>query len=86
MSLRDNEASCSLHIALDPGSGENGKPVSGSFHHDAVNPFYQNDAVPTEVKMDGGVLRIVEHGIEDVIPDFIIGVKNNPLVKGACYR
>jgi hypothetical protein len=37
--MRDSSDQCSLHLNVNPGTGVNGVPVSGSFHFDEYNPY-----------------------------------------------
>lgn len=59
ITLRDNKWFCSQHVALDQGSGSGGKPVTGEYHYDLVNPWAY---IPTST---------VFHTLYDLIPDKI---------------
>ena len=61
-------------MVINPGTGVNGVPVSGSFHFDEYNPFTFEPA-PSGGPMDvnGGGMQpltnVWEHLTQDVLPD-----------------
>jgi hypothetical protein len=55
--LRDSKSSWSVHINIDPNSGVDGQPTTGSWHYDAFNPFISENGLPY-------------HLLFDVIPDY----------------
>jgi RHS repeat-associated protein len=68
--LRDSNTYCSVHLNIDPGSGMNGLPVTGSWHYDAVNAmssaYYDG--------LSGGDIpysNVGSHVYYDVIPDYL---------------
>ena len=89
--MRDSSAHCSLHLNVDPGTGVNGVPVSGSFHFDEYNP-YTFDPPPSggPIDVNGGGLQPIPnlpgHVTQDVIPDMKNG--NGPGWTGNqnCFR
>jgi hypothetical protein len=36
--MRQDKEGCNLHVNIDRNSGQNGKPVTGDFHYDVLNP------------------------------------------------
>jgi hypothetical protein len=36
--MRQDNEGCNLHVNIDRNSGQNGKPVTGDFHYDVLNP------------------------------------------------
>jgi hypothetical protein len=58
--MRSADSICSVHLNITPGSGENGKPVTGNFHYDLFNPY-----IP-----DPG--NTAAHATFDVVPDLLI--------------
>ncbi len=63
--LRDSKATCSIHFTINPGSGQYGKPITGSWHIDEYNPFtYQSS---TFTPLQGFIL----HATQDVGPDIV---------------
>jgi hypothetical protein len=36
--MRQDKEGCNLHVNIDRNSGKNGKPVTGDFHYDILNP------------------------------------------------
>jgi RHS repeat-associated protein len=36
--MREDKEGCNLHVNIDRQSGQNGKPVTGDFHYDVLNP------------------------------------------------
>lgn len=60
--MRNSADKCNVHVTNISG-GSNGKPVTGEFHYDAVNPFTGN------VVKDVGT--VTAHGLVDYGPDLI---------------
>jgi len=56
---------CGLHVIINPESGNNGSPTSGTFHVDEVNPVDTSD--PTKLAPAHAVM----HGLVDVLPDLM---------------
>jgi RHS repeat-associated protein len=84
-SLRDQNQTCSLHLIIDPGSGQNGKPVTGNFHYDSINPFGPASNVPMGppgATIPGVIVTAGAHGAADVIPDLMQKYINNDLPSG----
>lgn len=68
--FRDSNPVCSVHLLLDPSSGQNGQPTTGSYHLDEYNPLTSLGSVPA-----GGVGLPIPlapfHAAADWIPDKI---------------
>ena len=75
--MRDKNPFCSIHIVLDPRSGQYGAPITGTFHTDFINPFTGQDGFPKSM---------FEHAGVDVVPDIIqdLGFPNMPTGSGNC--
>ena len=65
INMRGNNPLCSIHLNILPGSGQNGRPVTGQFHTDLFNPLLPGTNLP-------GAMQTDAHIIFDVIPDVLI--------------
>jgi hypothetical protein len=60
--MRNNANLCNVHVTNISG-GNDGEPVTGEFHYDAVNPFTGNTAIDLVI--------VPAHGVLDYGPDLI---------------
>jgi RHS repeat-associated protein len=67
LNLRDNRSTCSTHVSLNPKSGQNGKPTTGEFHADAVNPWAPAPKSNAGISLLLGV-QPAGHLFADIIP------------------
>jgi RHS repeat-associated protein len=49
--MRQDKEGCNLHVNIDRDSGQNGKPVTGDFHYDILNP--NPNSYPTDSLITG---------------------------------
>lgn len=65
INMRSANPICSVHLNITPGSGENGKPVTGNFHYDLFNPLAPGTDILDPV-------NTAAHATFDVVPDLLI--------------
>lgn len=71
VNMRGKNPNCSIHLNIDPGSGQNGNPVTGSFHYDLFSPLEPGtDVLSPE--------RTAAHAAADVAPDLLIQYAGTP--------
>jgi hypothetical protein len=61
--LRSAKRYCGLHVTIDPGSGQSGKPVTGNFHLDLYDPV----SLSNTNQLNYGFTAL--HAAFDVVPD-----------------
>ena len=62
--MRQDTHTCGLHVNINRNSGQNGKPVTGDFHFDIVNPNPENDPADSLITTP---IHGVEAGVDIVM-------------------
>jgi RHS repeat-associated protein len=65
VNMRGSDSTCSVHLNILPGSGQNGNPVTGNFHYDLFSPLVPFD---DSLSPEG----TAAHAAADVVPDLLI--------------
>lgn len=67
--FRDSNPFCSVHLLLDPNSGQNGQPTTGSYHLDEFNPLTSVTVGTPAGNFPAPLLPF--HAAADWIPDVV---------------